>query len=190
MTLECDGARRRFLTLGLTAGIATLACSVVLPSVSLAGGLARRKGSKILNLRNLHTDEKLKIAYWRDGFYNRAALGKINYLLRDHRCGEEHSIDLSLLDLLYDLRGAVGSDAELEIISGYRAPETNASMAKASRGVAQKSYHTKGMAVDINLPGTTLSKLRKTALTLERGGVGFYPRSGFVHVDVGPVRHW
>ncbi len=185
MTDSFDGARRRFFSIALAA----VACSVAAPSVSFAA-IPRAKGLKSLAFHNLHTDERLRVAYWKDGVYSRPALAKISRVMRDHRSGEERPVNLRLLELLHDLQGKIGSDAALEIISGYRAPRTNAMMASASDGVARHSYHTRAMAADIRLPGISLSGLRKTALAMGRGGVGYYPDSGFVHVDVGPVRQW
>jgi len=94
------------------------------------------------------------------------------------------------MDLLHDLQFKLGNDNPIEIISGYRSPHTNAALARASGGVAHNSYHMRGMAIDIRMQGTSLGRLRNTALAMGRGGVGYYPVSDFVHVDVGPIRHW
>jgi len=101
-----------------------------------------------------------------------------------------HPIDPQLVDLLYDLKLKMRSKVPFEVISGYRSPATNAQLASESRGVARKSFHLRGMAIDIRLPDRDLRQLRKAALSLRRGGVGYYPRPDFVHVDVGPVRTW
>jgi uncharacterized protein YcbK (DUF882 family) len=97
---------------------------------------------------------------------------------------------MRLLDVLHDLRGQLGTEAPLEVISGYRSPKTNAVLAKGSSGVARRSLHMRGMAIDIRVPGCSLKRLRAAAVAIKAGGVGFYPRSGFVHLDVGRVRYW
>lgn len=188
MTETIDVARRRFFQLGLAAA----ACGVVAlssPSSALAA-MPRVRGVRTLALHNLHTDEKLRIAYWKDGVYSRPALARINHILRDHRSGDEADMSPRLFDLLNALQERVENKGAIEIISGYRSPKTNALLASLSDGVARHSFHTRGMAMDIRLPGTSLSHVQKAALSLRRGGVGYYPDSGFVHVDVGPVRRW
>ncbi len=152
--------------------------------------MPRVKGSKTLSLHNLHTDERLNVTYWKDGVYSRPALARLNHILRDYRCGEACAMSPALMDLLHKLQTQVGNQGTVEIISGYRSPRTNAIMASASNGVARHSYHTRGMAMDIRLPGTSLPKLHNAALALHRGGVGYYPDSQFVHIDVGPLRRW
>ena len=134
--------------------------------------------------------QRLSVTYWKDGVYSRPALAKVNNILRDFRTGHACTMHVGLMDLLYDLQNRLQNDNSLEIISGYRSPKTNMMLAGLSDGVAKHSYHTKGMAVDIRLSGTPLAKLHRTALTMRRGGVGYYPTSDFVHVDVGPVRKW
>jgi uncharacterized protein YcbK (DUF882 family) len=143
-----------------------------------------------LSLYNLHTGESLKTVYWSRGKYISEALVEINYVLRDHRTGEIKSIDKRLLDLLYVIGKRIGTQNPFKIISGYRSPSTNALLCKRSNGVAKGSLHQKGKAVDIRVPGCQLSSLRDTATALKGGGVGFYPKSNFVHVDVGRVRYW
>ncbi len=169
-------------------GLAALACGISTPVLARAPRPA--KGVRFLSFRNLHTDEKLRVTYWKDGKYDRRAWGKINHILRDHYSGSTRVINLNLLDLLHDLQRKLGAENTIEIISGYRSPKTNRYLIEASNGVAKRSYHMKGMAIDLRLDGTPLPKLQKTALTLRRGGVGYYPKSEFVHLDVGPPRHW
>jgi uncharacterized protein YcbK (DUF882 family) len=171
----------------LGAGLAALAYSFASPVLA---AMPRMKGVRELSFRNLHTDEKLSVAYWRNGAYDRRALARINHILRDFRSGDVHNINVSLLDFLHDLNAKLRRDSEIEIISGYRSPKTNSVLSRASDGVAKKSFHMKGMAIDINMPGVSLSKLRGAAVSMGRGGVGYYPSSGFVHVDVGPARQW
>jgi uncharacterized protein YcbK (DUF882 family) len=143
-----------------------------------------------LSFYNLHTSESLKTVYWQRGQYLAPSLGDINRVLRDYRTGEKHDIDPRLLDLLCDLRLRLDTHEPLHIISGYRSPKTNAMLHANSNGVAEHSLHLDGKAVDIRIPGRNLSLLRKTALSMKAGGVGYYPSSDFVHVDTGRVRSW
>jgi len=174
--------RRRFLGLGAAAAL-TLA-----PGMAAARDWSAAKRS--LSFVHLHTGERLRTTYWAGGDYLPDALGQINHILRDFRVDEVAAIDVRLIDLLTALRTKMDSDAPIEIISGYRSPVTNAALRARSTGVAKKSLHMRAMAIDIRLPGRDLADLRRAALDLKLGGVGYYPKSGFIHVDVGPVRHW
>jgi len=148
-------------------------------------------GPRNLSLSNLHTGEKLKLNYWADGSYEPAALAEVNRVLRDYRTGDIHPIEPKLLDLLHTLNQNMESEGTaFEVISGYRSPKTNAALHERSSGVASKSLHMQGMAIDIRVDGRTLPQLHDIALGLSRGGVGYYPTSDFVHVDVGRVRRW
>jgi uncharacterized protein YcbK (DUF882 family) len=118
------------------------------------------------------------------------ALVAIDRILRDHRTDETIEMDLRLLDLLHALRATLGSRRRFEVFSGYRSPATNAALLEEGHGVAEHSFHIVGKAIDVRLPDRSVSALRRAALRLRRGGVGYYPRSGFVHVDVGPLRRW
>lgn len=177
--------RRRVLGFGL--GVAALA--VTSP---LKGALAAlpQSGTRTLAFVNTHTDEKIFAVYWRDGEYDHGALKDINYVLRDHRSGEVADMDPHLLDLLVELHRRTGSRKAYQIISGYRSPKTNAMLASASGGVAKRSLHMEAKAVDIRLYDVKLRDLRETALGMKAGGVGYYPKSDFVHVDTGRVRCW
>lgn len=146
--------------------------------------------SRKLALVNLHTGEEFAATYWADGGLVPAACRRIDRVLRDHRTGEVSSISPHLLDMLHVLHMRLNTDAPFEVFSGYRSPRTNAALARASTGVARTSLHMQGMAVDIRVPGCALKRLRAEAVALKAGGVGFYPRLGFVHVDVGRVRYW
>jgi len=174
--------RRSALRLGLGA------LCLFLPSAAMATTTAISR--RTISLANLHTGEKLKTTYWANGEYLPEALGAIDHHLRDFRTGDVHPIDPRLVDLLYDLRMQMRSKSPFEVISGYRSPATNAQLASDGRGVARKSFHLRGMAIDIRLSDRDLRQLRKAALNMRRGGVGFYPKPDFVHVDVGPVRSW
>ena len=182
----CLLGRRRVLGFGL--GAAALA--VASP---LKGALAAlpQSGPRTLGLVSTHTSEKITATYWRDGAYDKGALKDINYVLRDFRTGDVAQIDLQLLDLLVDLHRRSGSRKPFHIISGYRSPKTNAMLASASSGgVAKRSLHMDAKAIDIRLHDVALSDLRQTALGMKAGGVGYYPKSDFVHVDTGRVRQW
>ena len=141
---------------------------------------------------NLHTGEKLSITYWEQGSYVPQALAEVNHVLRDFRTGDVHPIAPQLLDLLAVMHGRLETSALFSVISGYRSPATNAMLRGENEhtGVASKSLHMQGMAVDIRVSGHSLANLRDTALNLKVGGVGYYPTSDFVHVDVGRVRRW
>ncbi|AMX03550.1 DUF882 domain-containing protein [Microbulbifer thermotolerans] len=173
-------SRRRFLA----ATCATVA------AVSAGPTFAKVGKSRTLKMRNLHTGERLSTAYWADGGYLSSGLKKFNRLLRDHRANEVTRMDPKLFDIVYKLKEKLNFNGEIEIISGYRSPATNEKLRAMGRGVARRSYHTRGMALDIRMPGVPLSKLRRAALDLKAGGVGYYPKSNFVHVDTGPVRRW
>ena len=177
-----DLTRRRFVQTGLVTSL----CLATQPALALP----RSFGMRELAFYNLHTDEKLRVTYWKDGGYDRSALSKINNILRDFRSGDVYPMSPNLVDLLHGLQARLRTDAVIEIISGYRSPKTNTALAKASDGVARNSYHMKGLATDIRMRGVSLRQIQTAALFMKRGGVGYYPRSDFVHVDVGPVRHW
>ena len=147
-------------------------------------------GTRALSFVNIHTDEKLSVVYWADGAYEPSALAGIDHVLRDYRTGDVKPIDVSLLDLLHDLRSELRSSEPFHLISGYRCPATNALLHERSRGVASRSLHLDAKAADVRLPGVALADLRRAALSLQRGGVGYYPGPEFVHVDTGRVRHW
>ena len=143
-----------------------------------------------LALHNLHTDERVRATFWADGAWQPKGLDAINHILRDYRTGDIRAIDPDLLDLMHRLATLVGTDGPFEIISGYRSPRTNSQLARNSSGVAKKSLHMEGMAVDLRLPGVKLASLRRAAISLQSGGVGYYPKSGFIHIDTGRVRYW
>ena len=147
-------------------------------------------GARALALHNIHTGESIRAEYWVDDRYVPGALRQIDWLLRDYRTDEVREIDRRLLDLLGMLPYALETREPFEVISGYRSPATNAMLAATTNGVARSSLHVAGLAIDIRVPGRSLSALRDAARALGRGGVGYYPASNFVHVDVGRVRHW
>jgi uncharacterized protein YcbK (DUF882 family) len=146
-----------------------------------------------LRFYNIHTNERIDVVYRRGGTYLPEALADLDRYLRDVRSGEIHHFDPRLFDLLYDLTASLGdAGGEIEVICGYRTPETNEFLRtrSAHSGVAVHSLHMQAEAIDIRLPGVPTSAVRDAALSLHRGGVGYYRDSNFVHVDVGPVRRW
>ena len=178
-------SRRRFLKLGTL-----LAVGLAVPQSLYAIPRPDEKGGRILKFYNTHTQERLEVCYARNGAVYRDAVQAVNAILRDHRTDEIHPIDLRLLDLLHAIRLEAGGDSCLHIISGYRSPTTNAKLRRRNRSVAKKSLHMRGHAADIRIPRIGTAKLRDIALGLARGGVGYYPKSDFVHVDIGRVRSW
>jgi uncharacterized protein YcbK (DUF882 family) len=178
-------ARRALLRNGL--GFAGAAG--VLASAPLARALTAVSARRIA-FNNLHTGETLDVAYWENGAYVPDALGAVNHVLRDWRDNEVHVIEPKLLDLLTALGAELDTKAAVNVICGYRSPATNAMLHAESSQVASGSLHMVGQAIDIRLPGVSSARIRDAAMQLAVGGVGYYPVSDFVHVDVGRVRHW
>lgn len=171
--------RRRVLAAGLGLAVPALGASA-----------AAASAPRSLSVLNLHTGERLAATYFEGGRYLPDALSALDRVLRDHRTGEVHPIAPDLLDLVAGLAGQFGRSDAVQVISGYRSPASNASLRARSSGVATRSLHMEGMAMDIRVPGAPLERLRDAALAMRRGGVGYYPASNFVHVDVGKVRQW
>ncbi len=145
---------------------------------------------RFAHIHNLHTGDSLRAVYFENGRYLPDAMSELMRAMRDWRSGEEHLMDPHLFDVMHALRGRLGTSAPFQIISGYRSKATNDMMHEMSSGVAKNSQHTEGKASDIRLEGVELTHIRNAALDLGAGGVGYYPVSNFVHVDVGPVRRW
>jgi uncharacterized protein YcbK (DUF882 family) len=167
------------------------ACAVVFP-IAAEPKLQALSGSPYrLHFFHTHTGEHLNIVY-RDGeVYDQESLARLNRYLRDYRTGKIHEYDPRVFDLLHDLTTALGNpDLEIDVICGYRTPRTNEFLRTHGHGVARQSLHMQAMAIDIRVPGVPTVQLRDAALALNRGGVGYYAASNFVHVDVGRVRHW
>lgn len=150
----------------------------------------RAADARQLSFYHTHTRLSLDVVYYANGEYIDSALDEINRFLKDFRTGEITEMNPQLLDLLHDVRNELGSEEAYEVISAYRSPETNEMLRETTTGVARKSQHLKGNAIDVRLRGVRITTLRDTALRMERGGVGFYPRSDFVHMDMGPFRQW
>ena len=177
-------SRRHFLRAGALAAV-----SACLPA-AVAGTNELSAKDRSLAFYNTHTGERLRTIFWAHGGYIEESLHEIDHILRDPRNGQIYTIDRRLIDLLYLLRTAVEAREPFHVISGYRSPQTNAFLRSRSNGVAENSLHLVGQAIDIRVPGRRLSDLRSAALSLKAGGVGYYPQSDFVHVDVGRVRSW
>jgi uncharacterized protein YcbK (DUF882 family) len=147
-------------------------------------------GGRRLVLVNTHTGETLDTVFRADAGYLPGALGRLDWLLRDHRTGGVAPLDARLFDLLAGLAESAGVEPRFEVISGYRSPATNAMLAATTGGVSTRSLHMSGLAIDVRLAGVALSRLRDLALARAAGGVGYYPASDFVHLDLGRVRSW
>ncbi len=172
--------RRGFLTLG----------TGIVAAAALPAELWARPASRTIDFRNLHTEERASVAYAQGTRYLRDGLARANTILRDWRTDEVTRMDPKVLDFIDALTRSLGYDGEVGIISGYRSPRTNNLLRKKGGGVAKRSLHMRGMAVDIRLSGMAPGRVAEAARRLRRGGVGLYTRSNFVHLDTGRVRHW
>ena len=159
-------------------------------SASAVSSLAALEPERRLRFRHTHTNEELDVVYWKSGNYLPHPLEQIDYLLRDFRTNETHSIDTELLDTLHLLYVHTSSQGHFEIISAYRSPATNEMLRSKSKGVAKRSMHMLGKAIDVRLSDAEVSKIRDAAYALRRGGVGYYAKSNFLHVDSGRFRTW
>jgi uncharacterized protein YcbK (DUF882 family) len=177
--------RRTFLGLGIIT-----AASCLIPGETIASVNNLLEPERRLCLLNLHTKEDINIAYWKNGKYIPDALNQLNYIFRDHYNGLVNQIDTDLFDFLFAIQQKIQSSEPFHLISGYRSKKTNERLRKHNRNAARKSLHIYGKAADIRLPDHKLKILRSAAYQLKGGGVGYYPKSNFVHVDVGRVRFW
>jgi uncharacterized protein YcbK (DUF882 family) len=166
----------------------------LLPGLALAAlplpGLARSLGARRLRFYHTHTGELLDVAYAENGYYLSDALAEVNYFLRDFRTGDVHPIDPGLLDILHTAQLYTGSTDRIEVLSGFRSHATNEQLRRTSLGVASHSLHMNGQAVDVRLADVPTRTLMRAAVSMGRGGVGYYPESDFVHLDTGRVRTW
>ena len=181
-----DIGRRRLLGLGMGLSVG-LAGSLLLGPATAAASL---RDSRRLRLYNTHTSERCDAIYFAEQTLIEDECRALDRLLRDHRSGDVTEMDRELFHFLHALQQRVGVDGEFQVISGYRSPATNEKLRQAGRGVARASLHTQGKAIDIRLPGCPLEQLRDAALALKLGGVGYYPKSDFIHIDTGRVRFW
>ncbi|MGX2041292.1 YcbK family protein [Methylocaldum sp. MU1018] len=177
-------SRRAFLT---RAGMAAVG-ALLLPSADAFAKVFSKE--RKLSFHNLNTDEELTFFCCPQQHYDRRTLSRFNYFLRDHRTDSIHAMDPALLDLLYAISAFTGSRGTFQVVSGYRSPETNRMLRKISRGVAEHSMHMEGRAIDIRMSDVNTRTIQKAALALQQGGVGYYRRSNFVHLDTGRVRSW
>ena len=181
-----DGINRRnFLKLMIWTGLISYSSKSSFAAINDLSSEVRS-----LSLFNPRTKEGYNGVYWRNGEYVASALDRVNYIMRDVRTDDIKQIDTDLLDLIYKISLKLKTDGPFHILSGYRSHKTNSLIVKQFERPAKNSFHTKGQAVDIRLPGLRASKLRRAAFELREGGIGFYPRRKFVHIDVGPVRYW
>ncbi|MEJ2015963.1 MAG: YcbK family protein [Limibacillus sp.] len=179
---ESGGLTRRRL-LGVGCG---LAAGSLLP---LRGALAY-SDARDLAFEHLHTGEQVNTVFWSGGRFNEDGLKELKHIMRDWRTGEMIEIDRRLYQVLFELRRMIGTEQPFQIISAYRSPKTNAQLRQNSSAVAKRSLHMQGMAIDVRLPGYSTKGLRDLALKLRSGGVGYYSRSDFVHLDTGRARTW
>jgi uncharacterized protein YcbK (DUF882 family) len=174
--------RRSFLFLAAAAGT-TL---VVRPDTSSAA----ESSTRIIALHSRWSDENFVGPFFERGKYVPDALAEINHLFRDRHNNNVHQIDVRLLDLLYDFKQRTGYRSSFELVCGYRSASTNRMLRKKSRRVAKESRHVKGQAADVRFYGMSVDEAHKIALAMQAGGVGYYPKQNFIHLDVGPVRSW
>jgi uncharacterized protein YcbK (DUF882 family) len=174
---------RRGLLVGACAAMASLSA----PAIVRAQGLP---GVRRAMLHNLHTGDTFNEVFYANGRYMPDALAEAMRVLRDWRNGEEHPMDPRLFDTLHEISTRLDTSSAFQVISGYRSPSTNAMLHSRSSGVAEHSQHMLGKACDIRIEGVALRNLRNAALDVSAGGVGYYPVSNFVHVDVARVRQW
>ena len=159
-------------------------------SCPLWGAASAPPGGRELAFYHTHTGERLDVVYATGGRYDASALERINRFLRDFRTGDVADIDPATLDIIYELKQRAGYRGPVHIVSAYRSPATNEMLRQRSSGVARKSQHLEGRAVDLRFPGVDTARLRDLARALKRGGVGYYGDSDFIHVDSGRVRYW
>lgn len=168
-----------------------LVCLFVLSTPIPAGSSVRPAVTSRLRLFHTHTGEHIDLVYREGDHYIPEALEKLDHFLRDHRTGEVHHFNPKLFDVVSEVVASLGKvDAEIHIICGYRTPWSNNYLRTHTSGVAKNSLHMLAEAIDIRLPGIRTSVFRDAALALHQGGVGYYPESNFVHVDIGRVRRW
>ena len=159
-------------------------------SLASAAALDPGEGARSLSFYHTHTTEELSVTYYSNGAYDTEALAELNHFLRDFRTRDVTEMDPAIFDILFDIQKDAGSTGVYQIISAYRSPATNEMLRSSSSGVAKNSQHLLGKAMDVRLTDLDTAELRDVAISLERGGVGYYQDSDFVHVDTGRVRQW
>jgi len=177
--------RRQFLQWSAASGL--LGNSLMSQAATL---WTPQQEARTLRMLNLHTGERANVTYWEKGEYLVDGLAELYLLMRDHRQNLIAAIDVGVLDQLHCINQLVGNDQEVYLISGYRSPKTNDMLRGKSHNVAKHSLHMKGQAIDFRIPKMNLRHVHKAALASADGGVGYYPRSGYLHLDVGRKRRW
>lgn len=188
----CSTTRRNFLGLGALA-IGAAAASSIVPSTASAAIFSRGSqfdGARKITFRNSHTGETFSGVYRVGDKYLPDAFDRINIVLRDFRSNELFPIDPRVIDIIYSVHELSGHGEPYEVLSGYRCPKTNAGLRSHSEGVAKNSLHMTGQAIDLRMPNYDTKQIKKLAVSLKAGGVGYYPKSNFVHMDSGDVRTW
>jgi uncharacterized protein YcbK (DUF882 family) len=178
----------RYACLVATTGIVALLSSMIIPSsteTAVANG-----DTRTLNLYHSHTGESIQATFRVNGSYDQAVLEKLNYFLRDWRNNDRTRMDPRLFDVIWEAYRTAGATQPISIVSAYRSPQTNAMLRSRSHAVAEHSQHILGRAMDTTMPGMPMERIREIGMRLQRGGVGWYPSSNFVHLDVGNVRAW
>lgn len=178
--------RRNFLKMGIAGVVAGIVPFISAKSVLAANNYDTWK----ISFRHTHTGESFSGVYRVGNKYLPEAFERLSYVLRDFRTNEVFPMDPHVIDILSVIQRKTGSSEPMETLSGYRSPKTNAMLRGNSSGVASNSFHMYGQAIDMRIPGYRTSMVRNVAKSLEAGGVGYYPRSNFVHVDTGKVRDW
>ena len=179
--------RRKFLKSSIAAAAGALIVPAIAAKPAFAAG---HKGAHMVAIHNAHTGDSFTGVYRVGDKFLPDSFERINYVLRDFRTGDIFPIDPDLVDLVYAIRQETGRNDYIEILSGYRSPKTNAMLRRTSTGVAKKSFHMSGKAIDIRMPGYSTRNLRKIAVSMKKGGVGYYKSSNFLHVDTGNFRVW
>lgn len=180
------GTRRAFLKASLT-GLLALLGRVALPEEARAARLPEGR----ITLVHLHTGERLTVLYRTStGLYDRHALQELNWILRCHYTDQVKPIDIRVIEFVNTVDRRLGGGNEIQIVSGYRSPVYNELLRRQGRRVAKDSFHVQGKAIDLRIPRFELDQVRRAALGLAYGGVGYYPRAGFLHLDSGPFRWW
>ncbi len=171
-------------------GLAGILGSILPFSLTNAALAAKSNTPWKISFHNAHTDESFSGVYRVGNKYLPQAFERINYVMRDFRTKEVFPMDPHVIDIMAIIHNKLNTDKPFQVLSGYRSPKTNAMLGKRSNGVASNSFHMYGQAVDLRIKGVSTKKVRNAARSLQAGGVGYYPRSGFVHVDTGKVRSW
>lgn len=183
-------SRRKFLSLASIAAFSALHNTALASNATQLPMASSADLNRSLSLRNLHTGEKICVDYCENGRYQLDALTELNHFFRDHRSNSITTMDPALLDNIHDLIKDVEYQGEIHIISAYRSPETNEKLRQQGRNVSKRSFHMTGQAIDLRLPGKALKHVHAAALQHHEGGVGYYPRSDFLHLDTGRKRRW